>query len=76
MLESIVGLCRESRKRTLSRTGFERPYVTHGRIVEAIARQDPDGAARAMREHLEITRDDLAKDLGDSDNTGQEDQPS
>lgn len=76
MLESIVELCRESRKRTLSRTGFERPYVTHGRIVEAIARQDPDGAARAMREHLEITRDDLAEDLGDTGDTEQEDTRS
>lgn len=67
MLESIVGLCRESRVRTLARTGCERPYSTHQRIVEAIARQDAAGAAEAMRLHLEITRDDLDAQLAEEE---------
>ena len=59
MLDSIVGLCRESRTLTLSRVGFDRAYTSHQRIVEAIARRDPDGAADAMRQHIEFAMADL-----------------
>ncbi len=63
MLESIVELCRESRKLTIARTGFKRPYLTHQAVVEAVARRDGDGAAEAMRKHLAITETDLTEQL-------------
>jgi len=63
MLESIVELCRESRKLTIARTGFERPCVSHQRLVEAIGRRNAAAAAEAMRQHLEYTRSDLAAQL-------------
>lgn len=75
MLESIVGLCLESRRRTISRTGSERPYITHQRIVEAIARKDADGAAAAMRQHLELTRDDLTAQLAEEEEQHPDDRP-
>lgn len=65
MLESIVELCRESRQLTISRTGVDRPYVSHQRIIEAIARQDADAAAEAMRQHLDYTRHDLGMQLAE-----------
>jgi len=65
MLESIVELCRESRKLTISRTGVERAYDGHRMLLEAIAGQDADGAVEAMRRHLEYTREDLTLQLED-----------
>lgn len=65
MLASIVELCCESRKLTISRTGFERPYVSHQRIVEAIERADAAAAAKAMEEHLQFTRNDLSAQLAE-----------
>lgn len=75
MLESIVGLCHESRRRTIARTGRERPYLTHQRIVEAIARKDAAGAAEAMREHLELTREDLTAQLAEEEEQRHDDGP-
>ena len=63
MLESIVGLGRESRKLTITHTGIERAHQGHERIIEAIERRDGEAAAQAMRDHLEDTRNDLAEQL-------------
>ena len=63
MLASIVELCRESRTLTISRTGFERPYVSHQRILDAIESANAEAAAQAMEEHLQFTRNDLAAQL-------------
>ncbi|BCJ90919.1 transcriptional regulator [Terrihabitans soli] len=43
-------------------SGFDRlklSVVEHGRVVEAIERGDADGAAEAMRQHLQIVRDSV-----------------
>jgi len=65
MLDSIVGLGRESGKLTISHTGIERAHRGHERIITAVERRDSEAAAQAMREHLEDTRNDLAEQLSD-----------
>lgn len=65
MLESIVGLGRESRKLTISHTGFDRAHQGHGRIMEAVEQRDGEASAQAMREHLEDTRKDLDEQLAE-----------
>ncbi len=65
MLESIVELCRESRRLTIESTGFERPWFSHQRVVAAIEQGAPEAAADAMREHLELTRTDLTAQLAE-----------
>jgi DNA-binding FadR family transcriptional regulator len=39
-------------------------YAEHEAVVAAIARRDPEGAAAAMREHLETTRRLLSRRRG------------
>jgi GntR family transcriptional repressor for pyruvate dehydrogenase complex len=54
MMRSLLDLLSESRKRSLRIPGQGLKSVRfHSAIARAIARQDPRGAARAMREHLE-----------------------
>ena len=54
VLDVLMQLLRETRARSLQAPGRPRRSLEgHRRIVEAIARHDPEGAERAVRLHLE-----------------------
>jgi DNA-binding FadR family transcriptional regulator len=61
VLAPIQELLIESRRRTLGRHGAELAHAHHARILAAVAAGDPDGAARAMRQHLEVNLRHLAE---------------
>lgn len=59
LIDSIVGLLREQRKRiSLAPDGLAHGQARHRDILAAIERHDPDGAREAMRAHLRQVRDD------------------
>lgn len=55
VLAPLQQLLIESRRRTLGRCGSELAHRHHARILEAIGARDPEAAARAMREHIEMS---------------------
>jgi DNA-binding FadR family transcriptional regulator len=54
MLTPIHDLLIESRLQTLRRYGAALAHSHHEKILAAVHRQDPSGAAMAMREHLTV----------------------
>lgn len=66
LIDSIVHLLREDRKRTaLTPGGLERGQYHHKRILSAVTRRDPDTAREEMRAHLQQVREDSkASDSG------------
>ena len=59
LLDTIIDLLREQRKRTgLVSGGLKRGQLHHKNILEAVIRRDPDAARTAMRRHLEQVRQD------------------
>lgn len=61
LIDPIVGLMREQRTRIFNVPGGpERGQLHHKRILEAVARRDPEAARQAMREHLKQVREDSA----------------
>jgi GntR family transcriptional repressor for pyruvate dehydrogenase complex len=64
IMETLNDLLVESRKQTLLQRGRpERSLEGHEAVVAALVRRDAEGAARAMREHI----DQIAELLHDSD---------
>ena len=64
LLDVLMRLLRETRVRSLQTPGRPRRSLDgHQRIVEAIARHDPEGAERAVRRHLEEIEAILMKRL-------------
>ena len=58
MMGQIADLVRETRIESLGQEGRpEKSLESHRAIVEAIRAQDPEGAARAMAEHIELVSD-------------------
>ncbi len=59
LIDSIVGLLREQRMGIFQvEGGPQRGQFHHKRILEAVARRDPEKARAAMRAHLKQVRDD------------------
>jgi GntR family transcriptional repressor for pyruvate dehydrogenase complex len=59
LLDSIVGLLREQRRRIFEVDGGpERGQFHHKRVLEAIEQRDPEKTRAAMRDHLEQVRED------------------
>ncbi|CAG0945894.1 HTH-type transcriptional regulator LutR [Anaerolineae bacterium] len=59
LLDPIVHLLRENRKRIFNRTGApQRGQVYHKRILRAIEQRDPETARKQMRAHLAQVRRD------------------
>lgn len=59
LIDSIVDLLREDRKRTaLTPGGLERGQRHHKLILNAIIQRDPNAAREAMRAHLQQVRED------------------
>lgn len=58
LIDSIIDLLREQRKRVALGDGTRHGQIHHKRIFEAVVRHDPDAARQAMREHLCQVRED------------------
>lgn len=59
-LESLADLGRESRRVTIGNVGKQRAIDHHAAILTAVAAHDADGAARAMKHHMDEAVRDLA----------------
>src|SRR5712664_4082437 len=65
LLDSIVGLLREQRRRIFAVDGGpERGQYHHKQILKAIERHDREAAREAMRVHLEQVREDSSSSAG------------
>lgn len=59
LMDSIIDLLREQRKRTGSAaSGLARGQAHHRAIMEAVIRHDPEAARKAMQSHLQQVRED------------------
>ncbi len=59
LMDSIIDLLREQRKRTgLTKGGLQRGQHHHKKILDAVMRGDPDAARKAMQDHLKQVRKD------------------
>ena len=59
LMDSIIELLREQRKRTGNVTGgLARGQYHHKIILEAVMKRDPQAARKAMQDHLQQVRDD------------------
>jgi len=63
LLATLAGLMRQSRRRTLSRTGLARADAGHLAVLDAVRQGDPRRARQAMREHLAMAQEDLRGDI-------------
>ena len=62
LMDTLIDLLREQRKRLASVEGsLQRAQVHHKEILEAVNRQDPEAARRAMQRHLQQIREDDSK---------------
>jgi len=59
LMDSIIDLLREQRKRTgLTKGGLQRGQIHHKKILDAVARHDAETAHQAMQDHLKQVRKD------------------
>ncbi len=58
LLDPIVGLLREHRKQIFMNRGAPQGQYHHKRILNAVAKHEPEAARRAMRAHLRQVRTD------------------
>jgi len=59
LMDSIIDLLREQRKRTgLTKGGLQRGQIHHKKILDAVMRHDSQGARQAMQDHLKQVRKD------------------
>ena len=59
LMDSIIDLLREQRKRTgLTKGGLQRGQIHHKKILDAVSRRDAQAARQAMQDHLKQVRKD------------------
>jgi len=59
LMDSIIDLLREQRKRTgLTKGGLQRGQIHHKKILDAVNRRDAQAARQAMQDHLKQVRKD------------------
>lgn len=59
LMDSIIDLLREQRKRTgLTKGGLARGQFHHKKILDAVSRRDSKAARQAMQDHLQQVRED------------------
>ena len=61
LLEALAKLLRESRRRTIRLVGAEVALAHHTHILRAVESGDGKAARKAMRDHLEAARSDIAR---------------
>jgi GntR family transcriptional repressor for pyruvate dehydrogenase complex len=59
LLETLAGLMRSSRTKTLAQSGVDTALVGHRAILKALRARDGNAARRAMLEHLRLAERDL-----------------
>lgn len=59
LLETLAGLMRTSRTKTLAQSGVETALLGHRAILKALRGRDANAARRAMLEHLTLAERDL-----------------
>ena len=68
LMDSIIDLLREQRKRTgITKGGLLRGQVHHKKILDAITRRDPQAARQAMQDHLQQVREDSKTSTANTD---------
>jgi GntR family transcriptional repressor for pyruvate dehydrogenase complex len=68
LMDSIIDLLREQRKRTgLTKGGLERGQIHHKKILDAVTRRDPQAARQAMQDHLQQVREDSKASAASAD---------
>ncbi len=68
LIDPVVDLLREQRKRIFLVNGAARGQYHHKRILEAIERRDPEAARAAMRAHLAQVRQDAGASASTASN--------
>jgi len=67
LMDSIIDLLREQRKRTgLTKGGLQRGQVHHKKILDAVTRRDAQAARQAMQDHLKQVRKDSNASTADA----------
>ncbi len=59
LLETLAGLLRESRRKTLAYSGVESALQWHRAVFQAVRARDPNKAREAMQQHLRSAARDL-----------------
>jgi DNA-binding FadR family transcriptional regulator len=68
LMDSIIDLLREQRKRTgLAKGGLQRGQVHHKKILDAVTRRDAKTARLAMQDHLQQVRKDSKSSAASAD---------
>ena len=68
LMDSIIDLLREQRKRTgVTRGGLQRGQIHHKKILDAVTRRDPQLARQAMHDHLQQVREDSEASAANTD---------
>ncbi len=62
LLDTVAGLLRESRRRTLGKHGMGVAVDHHREILEAVRRRDPAAARAAMARHLDVNARHLSEE--------------
>jgi len=67
LMDSIIDLLREQRKRTgLTKGGLQRGQTHHKKILDAVTRRDAESARKAMQEHMKQVRKDSKAPTADA----------
>lgn len=67
LMDSIIDLLREQRKRTgLTRGGLLRGQTHHKKILDAVTRRDAEAARKAMQDHMKQVRKDSKSPTADA----------
>jgi GntR family transcriptional repressor for pyruvate dehydrogenase complex len=62
LLDTVAGLLRESRRRTIGKHGMGVAVDHHAAILDAVRRRDPAGARAAMAHHLDVNAQHLSEE--------------
>jgi len=62
LLDTVAGLLRESRRRTIGKHGMGVALDHHAAVLDAVRRRDPAAARSAMARHLDVNAHHLAEE--------------
>jgi GntR family transcriptional repressor for pyruvate dehydrogenase complex len=66
LLDTVSGLLKESRSRTIRHSGVDIVLRHHRKILDAVKRHEVECARRAMLEHLRMAAQDLREDIANA----------
>jgi GntR family transcriptional regulator, transcriptional repressor for pyruvate dehydrogenase complex len=59
LLQTLAGSMRQSRRKTIARSGVQKTILDHTTLLETVRRHDPDAARQTMLDHLTDAELDL-----------------